>query len=303
MYKILTEASGSLASGYLFKAIHEAGCIAIASDIDPKCAGRFLADDFIQMPNVHEPCLWSIITSKIDKHGVNIVLPSLDETLVGWSLRKKEFSRLGIEVIISEPGTLKLFQDKWLTYQIFKDIGVPTPVTSLDKIYPLVKPRQGRGAKGIKITDEQVDMKGMISQELLEGEEYTIDVFCDENSQPIYIIPRKRIAVKDGKSTAGVTLYNEDIIGWVRKICNEIPFIGPINVQCFVCTDGSIKFIEINPRIAGGMALGFAASENWMNLMVKHFVQKEVIVPKPVQYGLEMRRYYAEVFIPSRELG
>jgi carbamoyl-phosphate synthase large subunit len=296
MYKILTEASGSLTSGYLIQAIREAGHIAIASDIDPKCAGRFLADDFIQMPKIHELDIWSIITSELEKHGVNIVVPSLDETLVGWALGKREFSNLGIEVIISEPDTLKVFQDKWLTYQFFKEIGVPTPASSLKKKYPLVKPRNGRGAKGLIITYEQVDMEGMISQEVVEGEEYTIDVFCDRNSKPVYIIPRKRIAVKDGKSTGGLTVYNEEIINWIQMICSRISFVGPINAQCFICSDG-IKFIEINPRIAGGMALGFAASENWVNLMVKHFVQGEVILPKPVQYGLEMRRYYAEVFI------
>ena len=61
------------------------------------------------------------------------------------------------------------------------------------------------------------------------------------------------------------------IIKWVKRICKQIPF-GPINIQCFICKDGSVKFVEINPRIAGGMALGFAATENWINLIVDHFI-------------------------------
>jgi carbamoyl-phosphate synthase large subunit len=303
MYKILTEASGSMTAAYLIKAIQQAGFTAVASDIDPACAGRFLAEDFIQMPKAGQPDLWQTMTAELVKHDVSLVIPSLDETLVEWAKRKAEFARLGIRVILSDAATLSVFQDKWLTYQFFKEIGVPTPATSLEQEYPLVKPRQGRGAKGIRVTTEPVVMAGMISQEVIEGEEYTVDVFCDRASRPVYIIPRTRLAVKDGKSTGGITVDHKEISRWVQKICAQASFIGPVNMQCFLCANGEIRFIEINPRIAGGMALGFAASENWIALLVQHFIRGEEIIPKPVQYGLEMRRYYAEVFIPTSELG
>ncbi|VBB05538.1 atp-grasp fold duf201-type [Lucifera butyrica] len=299
MYKILTEASGSMTAAYLIKAVQSAGCLAVASDIDENCAGRFLADDFLVMPAVHDPQLWEKITKALLAAHINVVIPSLDETLLAWAQQKERFRELGIYVMLSEPDTVRRFQDKWLAYNFFREIGVPTPATGLEQKYPLVKPRHGRGSQGIKITDNPIDMDGMISQELIEGEEYTVDVFCDRDAAPVYIIPRRRIAVKEGKSTGGQTVYNKEIIMWIRKICREIPFLGPVNFQCFVCADGSVRFIEINPRIAGGMALGFAASENWVKLMIHHFIQGEAIIPKPVQYGLEMRRYYAEVFIPS----
>ena len=63
-------------------------------------------------------------------------------------------------------------------------------------------------------------------------------------------------------------------------------------------SDGSVKFIEINPRIAGGTALGFASTESWITLIVNNIIGGEPIEPKLIQYGLEMRRYYAEIFIP-----
>jgi carbamoyl-phosphate synthase large subunit len=141
-------------------------------------------------------------------------------------------------------------------------------------------------------------MNGMISQEEIKGEEYTIDVFCDKDSYPVYIVPRKRLRIKDGKSTAGSVVENREIIRWVQKICEATHFLGPINIQCFV-NSKNIKFTEINPRIAGGMALGFAATENWINLIVKHFIKNKPIHPKPIQYGMRMLRYYAEIFVPE----
>ena len=35
----------------------------------------------------------------------------------------------------------------------------------------------------------------------------------------------------------------------------------------------SILFIEVNPRIGGGMALGFAATENWFDLWFNKIIK------------------------------
>lgn len=297
-YRFLLEASGSLTSFYLIKAIQAAKAKAVASDI-MECAAMHLADDFIIFPKHHDPRLWEIMEEKMKEHHVNMVIPSFDETLLDWSKKKKYFLEKGIHVILSDEESIALCQDKWETYLFFEKHGIPTPKTSLEWKYGIVKPRLGRGGKGIFINPDKKDvpsMEGLISQELLSGQEYTIDVFCDVNGVPVYIIPRKRMQVKEGKSLNGITVNNSSIIDWVKKICKATVFTGPINMQCFELEDGSIKFTEINPRIAGGMALGFAASENWIPLIIKNIIQKEKIEAMPVKYGLKMFRYYDEVF-------
>ncbi|MDT9198039.1 ATP-grasp domain-containing protein [Limnospira fusiformis KN01] len=296
--RILTESSGSLTSAYFIRAIREAGYECVASDVDESSVGRYLADDFIKMPYKNSNLLWKIIEKNLIKANINVVIPSFDETLVGWSERKEYFSSLGVHVIVSDSNSISICQDKWLTYNFFKDNGIPTARTSLQQDFHLIKPRQGRGAKGIKITNNLTDMEGMISQEFLEGTEYSVDVFCDTETAPIYIVPRRRIKILDGKSTSGVVEEVKEIEEWVKIICSKIRLIGFINLQCFIQPDKSIKFIEINPRLAGGMALGFAATENWIFLAVNNLIEGHPIVPKPIRYGMEMKRYYAEVFIP-----
>jgi carbamoyl-phosphate synthase large subunit len=236
----------------------------------------------------------------LSENAIDIVIPSLDETLLGWAERKKLFAQRGIEIILSDPKSVDVCQDKWKTFQFFSEYGIPTPRTSLSQEYELVKPRLGRGGVGISVAEESVDMNGMISQELLNGTEYTVDVFCDRDAKAIYVIPRRRVNIKDGKSTVGVVERHEGIERWVRMICDQLPLIGPVNMQCFVLSDGSIKFVEINPRVAGGMALAFAATENWVRLIVSNFLGGEPVSPKPIADGLEMRRYYAELFVPKR---
>ena len=299
-HRILIEASGSLTSGYLISNIQAAGHACVCSDIDDRCFGRVLADDFFVMPRSSDPKLWQRVEDILVDNSIDIVIPSLDETLQGWSERKNLYAAKDIHVVTSDPQSIAICQDKWRTFQFFTEHGIPTPQTSLSQEYPLIKPRQGRGGVGVQVAEQPVDMKELVSQELLTGTEYTIDVFCDRSSKPVYIVPRCRLNVKDGKSTAGVVERHEDIERWVHAICERLPLLGPVNMQCFVLPDGSIQFVEINPRIAGGMALGFAATENWISLIMSNIRGGEPVSPKPINDGLEMRRYYSEVFIPSR---
>lgn len=297
--RILTEASGSLVSGYLIRAIKEAGHTPVASDIDSYCVGRYLADDFVAMPSSKDPELWQKISQILVENKIDCVIPSLDETLLGWAERKQQFRELGITVAISGADVIETFVDKWLAYQFFVANDIPTPRTSLAQDYPLIKPRYGRGGKGIHIPGLLVAMDGMLSQEIAKGDEYTVDVFCDRESNPLYIVPRKRVSVRDGKSTQGVVVYHKEIIELVSRLCKAVKFVGPINVQCFSSGPDDVSVIEVNPRIAGGMALGFAATENWITLLCDTLLTNNVAQPKPVKYGLRMMRYYAEIFVPE----
>lgn len=295
--RILIEASGSLVSAYLIKAIKDSGNICVASDINKSNHGFCLADDFIEMPKSDNASLWQIIERELIQNRIEIVIPSFDENLMGWSTRKQYFHERGIYILISESDTLKIFLDKYAAYEFCKLHDIPTPETSLSHEYKIVKPRYGRGGSGIYVGNEKQNMKDMISQEFIKGVEYTVDCLFDKDGKPVYIIPRQRIDVKDGKSTKGVVVKHRVIESLIKKISQQACFVGPINFQFIETDDNSIYFIEVNPRIAGGMALGMAASENWITPIINHFICDKPIKPKAVKYGLKMYRYYAECFI------
>jgi len=296
---IFIESTGSLVSSYLVKAIQSAGYRCIGSDVHDDVAGKYLADDFVVVPGKDDPNLWDFLYEMVVVKKIDVVIPSFDETLLEWAKRKNEFKKLGVHVILSDEKVIEVFQDKYASYHFFDQANVSTPKTSLTYDYALVKPRFGRGGKGVLINPPaDINMQGMISQELLEGVEYTIDVFCDLDSKPVYVVPRTRLAVTEGKSTGGQVVNHELIAEEVKKICHATKFIGPINLQCIESINGDVSFIEVNPRIAGGMALGFAATENWINLIVNHMVHGNKISEiAPVSYGMKMFRYYSELFV------
>lgn len=296
---IFIEAAGSLTSGYLIKNIKEAKHKVIGSDISDFNHAKILCDDFIVIPKASDTNLWDKTIKLLIEKNVNIVIPSFDETMIGWVSRIEEFKKYGITVIISPLETIKTFQDKWYTYNFFKSINIPTPKTSLSDEYEIIKPRLGRGGSGIFKNTYKHDfsMNGMISQEKVEGVEYSVDALFSKDGKPIYIVPRIRLDVRDGKSTKGIVVNNKKINDLIAKISQKIQFIGPINFQLFETKTKELVFIEVNPRIAGGMALSIAATENWIKIIVDNIINNIPIKPKKIKYGLKMVRYYDECFI------
>lgn len=294
--RIFVEAAGCLTANFLITAIKESGHECVASDANPQSIGKFLADDFCTVPMADaDDYVEKVLEILIDKK-IDMVIPSLDDALMKWAKMRYILEDNGICLALSESDALSICLDKWNTYQKFIAHGIPTPLSSLEQKYPLVKPRNGRGGSGILVTNDKVNMEGMISQELLVGMEYTIDVFCNINHEPIYIVPRKRLGIKDGKSTGGEVVNNPEIIAGIRKICSAIPLMGAVNIQCFD-TDSGIKFTEINPRFGGGTVLGMKATENWIPLSIETFYKNKVVNTKvEPNFGLKMGRYYAEVF-------
>ncbi len=293
---IFTEASGSLVSAALIKSLKDAGLCVIASDVTERNAGGLLADKYISVPDKDNENLWQTLKELLATNKINWVIPSFDEMLSGWSERDEEFNSEGIKLLISPHKTIDTFLDKWKTYNAFVHSGMPVPKTSLQKKYQMIKPRQGRGSQGITITDKtDVDMKNKISQEVVKGTELTVDCFFDRDGTPIYIVPRIRLKVIDGKSVDAQTIRHEKVEQHIRNMSKKYHFIGPINIQCFINNE-DIWFIEVNPRVGGGMVLGWAATENWFDLWFNKIIHGKSFKPKTIKYGLQMYRYYAEVF-------
>lgn len=300
--RILTEGVGSPAWATFLPFFRGAGASVVALDIDPQASGLYLADTGLLVPRYSDPACFEALARICREQRITLVLPSIHEGLLGWARRRDEFARDGVFVAISPSETIALCEDKWRTYEFFRDCGVPTPGTSLGPDFALLKPRVGRGGAGIRhlAPGEQPAMAGCLTQEFLVGQEYSVDALCDLDGQPLYVVPRQRVAVESGLSVRGRVVEHPVIAAHVRTLLAAARFVGPVNVQCFDTANG-VFFTEINPRIAGGMSLSMAATENWFAVLLRLLAAEEV-TPGPVAYGLTMMRHYTDCFRPASEL-
>lgn len=301
---VLVEGIGSMVFNTQLKHYKEMNWNIIGIDIDNKSSGLYTVSKPYIVPKYSDKDCFNVIEGIIAKENINLVFPSINEGLLEWSKRKEYFlNKYGTNVIISDEEVIDVCTDKWKTYNFFVKNGIPTPETSLLLEYELVKPRTGRGSTGIFLKSElssDFNMKGNISQKIVTGEEYTIDILCDFNSKPIYIIPRKRVGVESGVSVKGVTLYDEHIIKYCEKILYALKPIGIINIQCFK-NGQDIYFIEINPRIAGGSSLSFSASDNWFRA-IECLIEGKSYTSKEIKFNRFMFRTYEDVIVDEEDL-
>lgn len=288
--RIMVECVGSLTSGYLIRAIQDAGHIAVGSDISAESYGASICDEFVYMPSVKDKELWEKIESILLEHRIDMVIPSFDEMLLGWAKRKGRYANLGVCVVVSPVESVVSCVDKYAMYEKCQILGIDTPKTRIYTRLGLIKPRYGRGGKGVVVGERQ---SGYITQEVIKGREWTVDCLFDNRGRVVYIIPRVRIGVRDGKSTGGEVVKHEKIESIVRKMADNLVFVGAINFQ-FIESEKRLVLLEINPRIAGGMALGIASSENWLGAIVDNFYYDEPLYAKHVRYGMKMYRGYDE---------
>jgi carbamoyl-phosphate synthase large subunit len=135
-------------------------------------------------------------------------------------------------------------------------------------------------------------------QEVCEGEEFSIDVFCDLDARCLNAIPRTMIESKGGESIKGMTIKDSQLIDHGRRVAEAMRIVGPANIQCFREPDGSLPVTDVNPRFGGGFPLPTAAGSRYPELALALAAGER---PEPTlgefRDGIVMTRYFSQVIL------
>ena len=126
-----------------------------------------------------------------------------------------------------------------------------------------IKPKDGSSsinafkvedAEELEVYANQVD--DYIIQPFVEGQEFTIDIFCDFEGNPICITPRERLQVRAGEVLKTQIYMDKTMIEESKKLIAAFEPCGPMTVQLIQDKNTGINYyIEINPRYGGGAPL------------------------------------------------
>ena len=95
--------------------------------------------------------------------------------------------------------------------------------------------------------------------EMVTGPEYTVDVYVDLKGIARCAVPRRRLEVRAGEVSKGLTVRDAAIIDASMAVAAALPgAVGCITLQCFKRPNGEVTFIEINARFGGGYPLELA---------------------------------------------
>jgi carbamoyl-phosphate synthase large subunit len=287
-----------------------------AVDCQPTAPALCVAD-FAQ---VVPPIAQGYIDRLVDYCGqksIDAVVPLIDPELQPLSNARRRLADVGTRLVISDASVIRVSQDKILTSQFLLQHGFRTPrILSNGELatarLPLfIKPRCGSASLGAFKIDTLEALHyyrrtypDSVIEEFVEGQEYTVDVFCDFAGRPLCAVPRMRIEVRGGEVSKSLTVRHEGMIAESLRLAKALAgCMGMMTVQCFLSRADEVVFNEINPRFGGGVPLSIRAGADSPRWLLELLLGRTPSASMDGWVGqMFMLRYDSAFFCSSQEL-
>lgn len=246
-------------------------------DVRSDHIGRYSVDFFEQSPVATQQRYLSWLENYIKKNSISLFIPTSENEIK--TLSESHLTEIGsAKILINSPFVINTFLDKYETMQFLAQNSVVVPANGLlsgerPSKYPVVvKPRYGRGSKGILTINCESDLPtshdDLVWQEKLEpaDQEYTCAIYCSERSKPRTLIMKRTLS--GGYTASGEVVCDSNIENYLSKIAKILGNSGAINVQLRKTKKGPLVF-EINPRLSSTLVfrdlLGFNDLKWWIS--------------------------------------
>ena len=268
-------AAGSSAIGAI-RCLKQAGFRGriVATDGETLSAGFFMSDVFYVTHTITDADAFRQVSQLLAKENVHVIFPtSASETPV-YASKSDELRARGILFVGSDERVVKMCDDKVAFYASVRGLfPVPQRVTIGDRgpsQYPcFVKPRFGSGSHGCGICYDVHDWihfrrqsDEVFAQEVLPGVEYSVDVLCNLDGDPLVAVPRERLAIIDGVSVRAQVIADNEIQSLCLAMARHLQLKGPSCMQLKRDGKGNLSFLEVNPRLGGGAVVSSLAGVN-----------------------------------------
>lgn len=286
-------------------------------DMNPKLAPAcIISDGYRKVNRINDINYIEDLIEICNNWQIKIIIPTIDTELLILSQNKERFKKLGIKLVVSDEKFVSICRDKRLTNHFFidKKIDIPIQYDKSNFQFPLfIKPYDGSLSKDIylinkeeELTEFHLQNSKLMFMEYIDNslyDEFTIDAYYDRNSKLKCVVPRKRISVRSGEISKGLTC-NNFLVDYVIKKLNLIEgAIGCLTIQVFFNEKTQrVVGIEINPRFGGGYPLSYLAGANFPKwIIAEYLLERSVSFYDKWESNLLMLRYDDEVLVHNYE--
>ncbi|QMU27342.1 ATP-grasp domain-containing protein [Adhaeribacter radiodurans] len=288
------------------------------ADMNPKLSAACnVADGYFKMKSVADPSYIKDLLELCVAQNIKLVVPTIDTELQVLANHQDIFTKQGIHLIVSSADFISKCRDKRKINQFFEQSGITIPA-AIDKSNPtfplFIKPYDGSLSADIFLIRQPNELTPyhMTNEKLLfmeyidktEHDEYTVDMYYGKDNEVKCIVPRRRMEIRGGEISKGITCKNV-IVSYLREKIGHIPgAIGCLTVQVFLHKNTEkIYGIEINPRFGGGYPLSYQAGANYPGWLIREYLLNENIsYTDNWSNNLLMLRYDDEVLVHNYEI-
>ena len=275
-------------------------------DLDMTAPAMHFCDKKVILPKIRSDEYIPFLLEYCETESIDVLIPTIDTDLLVLSQNRENFLDIGTRVLIAKPEKVAICRDKNYTAEYFTSIGLNAPFTvnSVDEYrggFPaFIKPKDGSSSINAFKAENMDQLKQLgaqindyVIQPFVKGTEYTVDVFCDFDGNPVFITPRIRLAVRSGEVLKTEIRQDITIIEEVKKLESDFKPWGTITVQLIKDdVTGINHYIEINPRFGGGAPLSMMAGANAAEAVI-HLLNGEKIeyCPEAAEEGAIYSRF------------
>lgn len=260
------------------------------ADITPTAPAMCFCDEKVIVPRIKDHAYIPTLLKLCRENEIDALIPTIDTDLLLLAENRERFDAIGTTVWVGSPEKVRLCRDKRLTAEYFHSIGLqsPSPVDDI-KVYSggfpaFIKPKDGSSSINAYRVDNEDDLiaravqiEGYIVQPFVSGREFTVDIFCDNHGEPVYITPRLRVAVRSGEVLKTQIVQDPQIIQEMKQLVQDFRPRGALTVQLIQDDHTGVnQYIEINPRFGGGAPLSMKAGADSAMALLQILCEKTV---------------------------
>ena len=282
----------------------------LAADMDPWAAGLYLVPEPARtlIPAGAAADFTEVLLARCRALGAHVVLPTVDAELRPLAGAQPRFAAHGIQLLLAPAAALDVILDKLALARHCQGVvrvprteplGAGTDPSSWS--YPVVvKPRSGSGSRGFLVVGSAAELTaltgqpGLLVQEYLPGEEYSIDVLANAAGRVIASVPRLRARVDSGVSVGGRTVHDPELESFGRAVAEATGISYVANVQAKRDAAGRPALLEVNPRMPGTLGLTIASGVDMPRLAL------DSLRGRPVPAALGFREVAVVRFLDER---
>ncbi|GJE14760.1 ATP-grasp domain-containing protein [Methylobacterium longum] len=257
------------------------------------------------VPFVVDPNFIDSVQNLVRDLNIDFVIPAHDEALFRLAGRVE-----GAIVVGPRPDLAEILKLKSSTIAKLKGV-VPAPQVYApgEEIFPVFcKPDRGQGSRGVKIIHDREELDrirasdgNIIVQELLTGEEVTVDCFSDSSSRVLFAGARSRVRTTGGISVRSRQVDDDELPRLASEISEALQLAGAWFFQMKKDADGQYKLLEVANRIAGSSGFQRVRGINFTDAWLHQLSGQSIRLQSPLNFKFVYdRALYVKTIVESK---
>ena len=307
----------------MLKAFSELGCVVTAAGMtrfDVGVVSRY-ADRraLIPVKAFEEEEYIARLTEVLKERRYDAVVPLTDSTARVLSKNKESLSRYA-NIAVDDWDVVRRIDDKLPAMLVCREHGIPSPKTysvsdrledileAVDSYPAAMKPRIGCGGEGFRKIESAEELARyypaavekfgpMLVEEYIPqtGTQFQCEIYVGRDgkvkSAIIYDKPRW-YPVTGGSSCCNVTVDRPEQIAHCVELLEKLGWHGYADLDLIEDPrDGSVRIMEINPRITGSVKIAFLAGIDFARQILEDALGLPVTVYSDYRKNVVIRRF------------